>query len=100
MLRSIQTHQGANQNYLDEGIRLLELASRARELFELQEPREKRRLLDFVVSNCSWKDGQLDATLRQPIDLMAVAAGARGGEGDPESGSDSQNGKWLPEPNG
>jgi hypothetical protein len=56
---------------MDEGVRLLELARNARRLFERQEPREKRRLLNFLVSNCSWKSGGLTVTLRQPFDLLA-----------------------------
>ena len=60
-LREIERHQAANKSYMDEGVRLLELARR---LFERQEPREKRRLLNFLVSNCSWKSGELTATLR------------------------------------
>ncbi len=54
-----------------EGVRLLELARNARRLFEKQEAREKRRLLDFLVSNCSWKDGQLTTEFRQPFDALA-----------------------------
>ena len=50
------------------------LAKRAHILFKKQEPREKRRLLDFVVSNCTWKNGELDATYRQPFDLLASTA--------------------------
>ena len=57
-LQDIERHQNANRSYLDEGVRLLELAQSARHLFDRQEPREKRRLLDFVVSNCSWKGGR------------------------------------------
>ena len=70
-LREIEQHQAANKSYMDEGVRLLELARSARCLFERQEPREKRRLLNFLVSNCSWKSGELIATLRQPFDLLA-----------------------------
>jgi site-specific DNA recombinase len=70
-LREIERHQAANESYMDEGVRLLELARNARRLFERQEPREKRRLLNFLVSNCSWKGGELTATLRQPFDLLA-----------------------------
>jgi site-specific DNA recombinase len=70
-LRKIEQHQAANKSYMDEGVRLLELARNARRLFETQEPREKRRLLNFLVSNCSWKSGELTATLRQPFDLLA-----------------------------
>ena len=70
-LREIERHQAANKSYMDEGVRLLELARNARRLFERQEPREKRRLLNFLVSNCSWKGGELTATLRQPFDFLA-----------------------------
>ena len=52
-LREIDRHSAADQSYLTEGVRLLELAKNARRLFDQQEPREKRRLLNFVVSNCS-----------------------------------------------
>lgn len=72
LLRAIAGHQQANQTYLEEGVQLLELARRAPELFARQEPQEKRRLLDFVLSNCTWKDGKLTVTFRQPFDLLAV----------------------------
>jgi len=73
-LRSIDQHQAANQSYMAEGVQLLELARNARRLFEKQEVREKRRLLDFLVSNCSWKAGQLTAEFRQPFDSLANTA--------------------------
>jgi site-specific DNA recombinase len=72
LLREINRHQQSNQTYLDEGIRLLELAQRLPELFAKQEPREKRRLLDFVLSNCTWANGKLTVAFRQPFDLLAV----------------------------
>jgi hypothetical protein len=56
---------------MDEGVQILELAQNAQKLFERQEPREKRRLLNFVVSNCTWEDGEVVATFRQPFDLLA-----------------------------
>jgi site-specific DNA recombinase len=70
-LREIERHRAADQSYLEEGVRLLELARDAQRLFEKQEPREKRRLLNFVVSNCTWKGGEMVANLRQPFDLLA-----------------------------
>ena len=36
---------------MDEGIALMELANREAKLFEKQSASEKRRLLEFVVSN-------------------------------------------------
>jgi site-specific DNA recombinase len=70
-LREIERHQHADQSYMDEGVQLLELARNAQKLFEQQEPREKRRLLNFVLSNCTWEEGEVVATFRQPFDLLA-----------------------------
>jgi site-specific DNA recombinase len=76
LLRAIEEHQAANQTYLEEGIRLLELGRRAHELFQKQEPREKWRLLNFVLSNCTWKGGELQATFRQPFNLIVTSTKA------------------------
>src|SRR5215211_2314051 len=83
-LREIERHQSADQCYMDEGVQLLELARNAQRLFAKQEPREKRRLLNFVLSNCTWEDSEVVATFRQPFDLLAEttlsAARAAAGE--------------------
>jgi site-specific DNA recombinase len=76
LLRIMAAHQASNQTYLQEGILLLELGGRAHELFQKQEPREKRRLLDFVLSNCTWKGGELQATFRRPFDLIIASTKA------------------------
>jgi site-specific DNA recombinase len=49
---------------------------RAHELFQKQEPREKRRLLDFVLSKCTWKGGELRDTVRQPFNLIIASTTA------------------------
>ena len=59
-------------SYLQEGVAILELANRAAELFEKQSGSEKRRLLDFVLSNSTWGDGQLTVEFRQTFDLIAL----------------------------
>ena len=70
--REIDRHREAEQSYMDEGVQILELARNAQSLFERQEPREKRRLLNFVLSNCTWENGEVvAATFRQPFDLLA-----------------------------
>jgi site-specific DNA recombinase len=73
-LREIERLQAADRSYLDEGVQLLELARNAQRLFAKQEPREKRRLLNFMLSNCTWEDGEVVATFRQPFDLLAETA--------------------------
>jgi site-specific DNA recombinase len=54
---------------MDEGGQIL--ARNAQRLFKRQAPREKRRVLNFLVSNCSWENGEVRATFRQPLDLLA-----------------------------
>ena len=94
-LRDIERHQEAEQSYMDEGVRILELVRNAQSLFERQPAREKRRLLNFVLSNCTWEDGEVVATFRQPFDLLAKTNGAvarsKAGNGD----HSSKNEIWL-----
>lgn len=54
LLREIERHTDAEHSYMDDGIRLLELAQNARELFAKQEAHEKKRLLNLVLSNSIW----------------------------------------------
>ena len=93
--REIDRHENAEQSYMDEGVQILELARNAQRLFERQEPREKRRLLNFVLSNCSWEDGEVVATFRQPFDLLAetTAIAARREAGDTANSAKSEI--WL-----
>jgi hypothetical protein len=59
---------------VDQGIQALELAVHGRTLFTTKKPAEKRRSLSFLLSNHSWKNGELSAEFRQPFDMFAVAA--------------------------
>src|SRR5215207_8931167 len=69
--REIERHRNADKSYLGEGIALLDLGRNAQRLFANQEPREKRRLLNFLLSNCTWEDGKVAATFRQPFDMLS-----------------------------
>ena len=99
VMRDIETHQNANQSYIEDGIRLLDLAHRAHVLFENQRPAEKRKLLDFVPSNCRWKDGQLEAEYRKPFDILAVVVTAQNAAGEGIAQEVAQNENWLPSMN-
>jgi site-specific DNA recombinase len=57
--QTIEVHRSANRTYLAEGIQLLDWARRAHILFRKQAAGEKRQLLNFVLSNCTWKGGEL-----------------------------------------
>ena len=73
-LSEIQRLQNADQSYIEDGVRILELAKSAQKLFDQQPAAEKRKLLEFVVSNSTWRAGKLEANLRQPFDLIAETA--------------------------
>ena len=74
LLQRLEEHQDASQSYMDEGIALMELAQRAADLFAEQTAIEKRRLLEFVLSNSFWAHGTLTPEFRQPFDMLADMA--------------------------
>ncbi len=94
--REIGRYQNADKSYKDEGIALLDLARNAQRLFAAQEPREKRRLLNFLLSNCTWEDGEVVATFRQPFDMLAETATAVRRLGADEGVKAAKREIWLP----
>ena len=93
--RDIERHEKAEQSYMEEGLRILELARNARALFERQPAREKRRLLNFVLSNCTWEDGQVVAIFRQPFDLLAQTATIAASAVAEDQAKSGKNEIWL-----
>ncbi len=73
-LREIERRQSADQHYLEEGVTILEMARNAQRLFDSEEPMQKRRLLNFLVSNSTWANGELNANLREPFGFIAEMA--------------------------
>ncbi|GAB2178308.1 hypothetical protein DLREEDagr8_38660 [Dongia sp. agr-C8] len=94
-LREIGRHQEADRSYMVEGVQILELARNAQNLFAKQEPREKRRLLNFVLSNCAWEDGKLEATFRQPFDLLAETTAIAAGQAARNMANLTKSEIWL-----
>ena len=96
LLGLIQEHQTANPGSVEDGIQLLELSRHAHVLFGKQEPSSKRRLLDCVLSNSTWKNDQLTATFRQPFDVIAVAETATEAQKAAGVRSSDLSVNWLP----
>ena len=94
--RDLERHRNADRSCLNEGAALLELPNNAQRLFVKQEPREKRRLLNFLLSNCTWNDGVLTARFRQPFDMLAETISAARSETASKSGFGGGIDKWLP----
>jgi site-specific DNA recombinase len=93
--REIDGHQAADKSYKDEGVALLDLARNAQRLFAVQEPREKRRLLNFLLSNCSWEDGEVVATFRQPFDMPAETIDAQARNIASQTAKSAKSEIWL-----
>jgi site-specific DNA recombinase len=96
--RDMERYNEADDSYIDSGVALIRLTREAHRVFETQPAGEKRRLLNFLLSNCIWANGELRADFNEPFDLLAetVADAARHSAAEgPES---AQNEKWLPGP--
>ena len=93
--REIERLQAADRSYMDEGVQLFEVARNAQRLFEKQKPREKRRLLSFLLSNCTWRDGEVVATFRQPFDLLAETAATAARAAAGENAKSAKTEIWL-----
>jgi len=72
--RQLAALGNAKANYLASGVKLIELAQRAHDLYVSQSPHEQRRLLNVVVSNCTLRDGIVRYDLRKPFDLLCDLA--------------------------
>ena len=68
---ALQAHLHANQSYYDEGIRILELANHAYELYKMNNHQERAKLLKTVLSNCSLKDGTPYPIYKNPFGMIA-----------------------------
>jgi hypothetical protein len=93
--RDIDRHQNAYKSCKDEGVALLDLARNAQRLFALQEPREKRRVLNFLLSNCTWKDGEVVATFRQPFDMLSEMVNAAACIQEVDNAKSGKSKIWL-----
>lgn len=67
----IEIHRRANLQYLDLGNQIIELARDAYDLYLQQSNQDRCRLLNYLLSNCTYADGTLYATYRKPFDAFA-----------------------------
>ena len=72
-------HEKADQNFYVSANLVMNLAARAREIFESSEVDEKRQLLDLVFQNLQLKDATLSVSVQEPF-LTMMAFKNRPGE--------------------
>ncbi len=63
-------HTNADENFYITASLVLNLAKRAREIFESSEVEEKKQLLSFVLQNLQLKEKELVFTVREPFNTM------------------------------
>ena len=95
LLETIHKHQTANHNYLDEGIKLLEMASKAHKTFIEREPAEKRKLVTAFFAQSSWKEGQLTVKFKQPFQMIALSNSKSSNKKAVSVNGNGLNRKWL-----
>jgi len=94
-LKDIERDHSADDEYIDNGIALIRLGREAHDLFERASASEKRRVLNLVLSNCSWAHGELTAKFRQPFDLLSETIAQSTLPKKGETGDLPENEKWL-----
>jgi hypothetical protein len=94
VMEDIQAKTDTDQNYMEAGIGLLELAGRAHRLYEDREMNLRGRFLQSMIEAASWKGGQLEVTWREPFGMieaeMAAAKAADRGSNPFSISRDSQ----------
>ncbi|MFT3995986.1 MAG: recombinase family protein [Asticcacaulis sp.] len=91
----LKRYEQASEAYMDEGVNLLILAREAHTIFETQTGIARKKLLNFVLSNCKWAHGELIADFRQPFELLKerLAPQNRPEKGDGYDDAGKEN--WL-----
>lgn len=65
--KKLVLHQRANRNYIDEGVKILELAQQAPEVYVKTTAVHKREILRALLSNCTLKDTTPYPTYKKPF---------------------------------
>ncbi len=95
LLRKIQEVERATPAPMDQAIDLLQLLSRASQLFLEQPADEQRRLISIVVEEASWKDRALRPTLFEPFEIMRHSNRESRRKENQNAGSGLDSGIWL-----
>jgi len=67
----IESYENANYNYLESGVKILELANQVYSLYLAQSRFEQRKLLNIILSNCTFFRGTLYPTYKKTFDIFA-----------------------------
>jgi len=70
ILKLIKEHQQANENYLNEGIKLIELANNSYEYFKSKDKIERAILIKMIMKGSKLVDGKIEPIFSPPFDII------------------------------
>lgn len=73
----LKAHSNSNYSYLDQGAKIIELARNAYPMYLQQEPAEKRKLLQILLSNCTLNGCDLHYNYKKPFDILIEGSNRR-----------------------
>jgi site-specific DNA recombinase len=94
--RKVRDIQTAAPAPIDQAIDILQLTSRASELFLQQPAAEQRRFLQVMVEKADWKDGTLRTTLFEPFEILRHSKRESCRKENENAGSGRDLEVWLP----
>jgi hypothetical protein len=68
--RQITEHQNADENYIEQGTRLIEIARNAYRFFQRRDKPQRAELIRFILPNSDLHDGKIEPVFKPPLDII------------------------------
>jgi hypothetical protein len=68
--RQIEAHQEADENYIEQGIRLIEIARNAYTFYQSKDQPKRAELVRFIFPNSSLRDSKVVPVFKPPFDII------------------------------
>lgn len=71
IMQQIEKIKNVETKYFEIWLNILDLAYRAKEIYEKRTPEERRLLLSHIFSNLTLKDGKVTTSLKKPLEILS-----------------------------
>ncbi len=68
--RQIKEHQTADENYIEQGIKLIEIARNAYAFYQGKDQPIRAELIRFIFPNSNLRDGKIEPVFKPPFDII------------------------------
>lgn len=69
-MESIKSHQEADENYIEQGIKLLELAEKTAEIYRTRGQEARSELFRFIMPGSILEKDKVIPAFKQPFDII------------------------------